>query len=424
MNEGRRTLAYVAFALLASGAAWLTTPRKPQPAAFKEVGDAFFPDFQDPNSATTLEVVEFDEATAAARPFKVTNDKGRWTIPSHHNYPADGKERLAKTAAAVIGLKRDDFRTANVADHEACGVVDPLDTKSTSSKGRGQRVTIKGNADRVLADVIIGKPVPERAGFNFVRLPAEKRVYAAHLDAEISTKFEDWIERDLLLVDREAIDQVALEDYSIDERTHQVQARDRVLLTKKDGKWDLDRVDAGQEIDNAKVTTLLTSLDELNIVGVRPKPAGLSQTLQHIQGATQITPSDVASLQSRGYYFTPDGRLLSNEGELRIRTTEGVVYTLRFGEVVYGRSEAVSAGTAGSDDKGSGPGENRYLFITAGFDPRTIPAGATDEAARREKGEKAAARLNARFADWYYVISSASFDKVHLRRKDLMHKKV
>jgi len=31
--------------------------------------------------------------------------------------------------------------------------------------------------------------------------------------------------------------------------------------------------------------------------------------------------------------------------------------------------------------------------------------------------------LNARFADWYYVISAASFDKVHLRRKDLVRKK-
>jgi hypothetical protein len=65
----------------------------------------------------------------------VTFENGRWTIPSHHGYPADGKDRLAKTAAGLIGLTKDDFRTDNVADHEACGVIDPLDNTVQTLKG-------------------------------------------------------------------------------------------------------------------------------------------------------------------------------------------------------------------------------------------------------------------------------------------------
>ena len=101
--------------MLALGA-WLTAPSVVTPDAFLDKGEAFFPDFTDPNTATTLEVIEYNEETAAARPFKVSFANGQWTIPSHHDYPADGKDRLAKTAAGVIGITKDDFRSGNVAD--------------------------------------------------------------------------------------------------------------------------------------------------------------------------------------------------------------------------------------------------------------------------------------------------------------------
>ena len=73
-----------------------------------------------------------------------SNNNGIWTIPSHRDYPADGMDRLSKTAAGVIGIKKDEFRSDNPTDHEALGVIGPLDEIETSLKGRGQRVTIKG----------------------------------------------------------------------------------------------------------------------------------------------------------------------------------------------------------------------------------------------------------------------------------------
>jgi hypothetical protein len=158
------------------------------------------------------------------------------------------------------------------------------------------------------------------------------------------------------------------------------------------------------------------------------------------------------SLQSKGYFFSRDGKLLSNEGEVEARTTDGLTYTLRFGEVVYGTGIAVTAGTSGSDAAAGGPAENPYLFVTVSFDPRFFaeppkalntdflskPDSLWTDADRANKGvhdaheewanrvgsvQKRASALNARFAQWYYVISTKSFEKLRPARGDLVQKK-
>ncbi|MFQ5876466.1 MAG: DUF4340 domain-containing protein [Acidobacteriota bacterium] len=452
MSETRRTITFAAAAVALAIVALLTSPRRVTPDAFLDRGEQFFPDFSDPNAATTLEVIEFDEETATGRPFKVTFKDGRWTIPSHHDYPADARDRLARTAAGVIGITKDDFRTDNVADHEACGVIDPLDEGVATLKGRGKRVTIRGQNGQVLADFIVGRELEDRPGFRFVRLPDQKRVYVAKMDIDISSRFEDWIDRDLLRVDRAAIDQVVLRDYSIDERTGLLDNRDTVVLTRRDGRWSANRTSSGREVDEARMSALLTAIDELSIVGVRPKPAGLTEGLRRVEDGLKVSQSEIRSLRSKGFYFTRDGRLVSNEGELEVRTTDGVVYTMRFGEIVYGRGEAVTAGTGSDDDQTGAPGENRYLFITTRFDPdlfpeprrpanldfQTRPEDEWTDADRRNKelhdaheewrrkvdrGSSLSRDLNDRFARWYYVIDAGSFDAIHLRRGDLVKRK-
>ena len=454
MSETRRTMTYAGAALLLLTLAFLTAPRHITPDAFLDRGEAFFPEFTDPNVATTLEVIEFDEETAAARPFKVTFNKNKWTIPSHHDYPADGKERLAKTAAGVIGIKKDDFRSNNVADHEAFSVREPLAQTMPTLKGRGNRVTIKGESGQILADLIIGNKLEGRANLRFVRLPDQKRVYVSRIDIDISTKFEDWIDRALLQVNQSDIEQMTLKDYSINERTGTINQRDVVILDRDQDSWKANRMSSTQEVDSTKFDALLKAIEELSIVGVRPKPAGLSQNLSRAEGGEGISQADLLSLQSKGYYFTRDSNLVSNEGELEIRSSQGVVYTLRFGEILYGTGDSVTAGTdtSNEDDQEQGPGENRYLFITASFDPNRFPEPAQtndtdflnkpeddwtdtdrknkelkdnhDEWLRKvEEGRELSDRLNTRFADWYYVISSSSFDKVHLKRSDLIKTK-
>jgi hypothetical protein len=450
MSEIRKTIVFCAVAVVLAALAFLTAPRLSTPDAFVDQGESFFPDFTDPNAARTLEVVAFDPQTGVANPFKVTFEGGRWIIPSHHNHPADAKDRLAQTAAGIIELRKDDIRTDNTADHVACGVVDPLDDPSTGLQGRGQRVTIKGEGNSVLADLIVGGAVEGRDKMRFVRLPGQKRVYASRMNMEVSTKFGDWIEKDLLQAAKDDFDSIVLQDYSIDERSGKVDEKDRVVLDKKED-WTTPGMRSDEQIAPAKLGELLGALDELKIEGVRPKPEGLAASLTRSSGNSSIGTEEVLSLQDKGYFFTRDGRLLSNEGEVQARTSDGRVYTLRFGEVVYGSGLAVTAGT-GQGGESAGPGENRYLFVTVAFDGSRFPEPTrpvntafldkpdslwTDEdrenssvyeahrswAERRNGAEKLAGDLNARFAKWFYVISSASFEKLRPSRRDLIQKK-
>jgi hypothetical protein len=351
----------------------------------------------------------------------------------------------------VIGIKKDDFRTDNVADHEACGVIDPLDETTLTLKGRGKRVTLKGQNDKVLADFIVGQQVEGAAGYRFVRVPDQKRVYAVKMDIDLSTRFSDWIETDLLQVDRQTITKVELHDYSIDENTRALRQRDILTLTRSDGTWAADKMAPDQEVDTARMNDLLLALDDLTIVDVRQKPAGLSQSLKKMTGNLTISQADALSLQSKGYYFGSNGQLLSNEGELNCETRDGVKYILRFGEVVS--DSRVDVGESGSGAEEDGPvGENRYLFITIEFNTKLFPEpdkpsdlafqdkeeGDWTEAdlenkrlhdahaawqKQVDKSRKISNDLNGRFADWYYVISATSFDKLNLTRADLVTKK-
>ncbi len=190
---------------------------------------------------------------------------------------------------------------------------------------------------------------------------------------------------------------------------------------------------------------LLAVIDSLEIVGVRPKPAGISASLQATDGQLQTTQADMQSLRSKGFYVTRSGQLMSNEGELIIQTARGIVYTMRFGEVLYGSGLSVTSGGETDPTAQTGQAENRYLFLTANFDQRYMPEperasnqafrGKADSlltsseksskvtqeahdlwASEVSKSRQIAAELSSRFAGWYYVISAASFDRLHAGR--------
>ena len=450
MSELKRTTVFGGAAVVLVALALLTAPRRAVPDAFFDVGDTFFPAFTDPETATTLEVVAFDADTAAAAIFRVTNRNGLWTIPSHHDYPADGKERLARTAAEVIAITKDDFRSNNVTDHEAFGVIDPLDDGVSTLRGRGRRVTFKGASEEVLADLIIGNPAPGPPGLNFVRVPDQSRVYAARTNIDISTRFSDWIETNLLEVERDDVNHIVLNEYQLDELSGGVRRRGEFIVDRvEQDVWTANDVPAGQEVDFVQMNLLVGGIMSLEIVGVRPKPEGLSGNLRQAFEAQTITNADLQTLQSRGFYPTQSGDMLSNEGELLVRTEEAVLYTLRFGEILYGSGNAVAIGDETSDDRETGLGENRYVLISAEFDPSGLPepprpsnrdfenrpeAQWTDaDRGNKERadlqvqwerstdtGRRRAQELAARFAKWYYVVSADSYTRVHKAREDLL----
>jgi hypothetical protein len=414
MNEYLKTLIYVIVGAAFLSLAWVARPAAPGRTVVRDTGEPFFKDFKDPLEAASLEIISFDEATGTPQAFKVARHAGVWSIPSHENYAADAENRFAGAAAALLDLAKGITVSDLPADHELYGVVDP----------------------------------------------AEADPGAVGVDKEkFSTRFEDWIEKDLLQLSSSDITGVIVRDYSVDEMGGRLIQGDGLRLSFDDTafEWSLEGLGEGEELETTKLDEMRRALDQLEIVDVHRKPAGLSSELR-AEDALQLTAEAVNSLRSRGFYIH-QGRLLSNQGETIVQTANGVQYTLRFGEIV------VTQG--GGDEAEEGDGTGRYLFVTAELDPNGIPQpdltelpdmshlidqqvaeDGEDDSARPaveeaieqararveqenqqkqqeyeqklDQGRQRARELNERFADWYYVIADDVYEKVRLRREDVV----
>lgn len=471
MNRNAVTIMFVLAAVLAIAAAVVTRPTTPNEAVYDDQGEAFYPEFTDPLAAASLEVVGYDEESGTTLPFKVEMRDGRWTIPSHYNYPADGEERLSNTAAGIIDLRKDVVQSDRREDHEALGVVDPTDETTPTFVGRGTLVKLRDDTGAELASFVIGNSVPDKEGFRYVRIPGQKRTYAVRMDVDLSTRFADWIDTNVLSLTAADVNQVIINDYKIDETTGAVDFGGAIQVDRSGSgfaDWRIADAPEGRQIDPNKMSEMMRALADITITGVRPKPASLESDLTTAQGIRLDAPTRL-SLQSRGFFISQDGRLLSNEGEVIVTSSSGVVYTLRFGEVLYGEGLDISAGTEleaeaepeaeDANAEMTAETENRYLFVTAAFAPSTLPrlppepsepmppaeeptadgvevtedeqaARAARDALRVEwrnylaarnandaleaEGRAEAERLNARFAPWYYVISGADFANIRL----------
>lgn len=521
MTSIQRTLFFVVAAVLSAGVAGYTHwSSRPKAVDWSQgIGEEFFPEFTDPNSATSLSVAVFDKKAAKTGTFSVKYEAGKWQIPSHNDYPADGKDRLKSTAASVIGITRGTLAGRNKEAHKEHNLVDPLDEAAGDTEGRGQRITLKAG-DKTLVDYIIGKKKEGTANTYYLRHADEPRFYLSELKIDLSTKFGDWIEPDLLDLRRDDIKSIILDRYSVDIVQRALTDGPKSLITRDiaTADWKVEGLDATTLKPKASViNSMLAAFDDLKIVGVRRKPPGLSATLAEGEGL-KVTQSDLDSLTAKGFYNVPGKGLLSNEGELIVSTFNGVTYVLRFGSVFTGSDieveiggEKVAAKPAaapaadGEKKDPAAPAEekkddasvkkNRFVFITAQFSPEAIgdapveptkpeepkadeaPAAAADPAKPEEakdpaapaeakegdkpaggpkpdpkveakaaydkalkeyeaqkdvykyqkkeydekvaEGEKQAKRLNARFADWYYVISEDLFEDLRVKPEDL-----
>lgn len=457
----RMTLVSVVIAAACAAGAYSMVPQPVEFKPYEDAGGLLFENFTDPSQAAFMQIVKYDDKQANFVDFKVEFKDGRWIIPSHNNYPADGTDRMGKAAASFIDVRKDIVRSDRTEDHAEFGVLDP-ESPDGESEQKGTHVVFKDEAGTVLVDVIVGKDVEGKQGFRYVRKPGEKRVYAVKLTLDISTNFADWIEKDLLKIERDDIVELVSDAYSVDEANAKIVGSDPLVVrqleipAEEEGASQPDwlpiegvTLPEGKIVDSAKVRTVIGAVDRLQIVGVRPRPQRLTTGV----------------LQSKGFFVTPDGRrLIGNEGEVQVVCKDGVVYTLYFGEVVFGEGLAV---TAGVDDGSAAKPEgeeaekkaNRYMFVDVSYDPTADRTRKADAAATGEAGDKPAAaaaeagaeakdgedkpaeaaageaelkpgeepegakralKLRQRFDKWFYVISDTSFQQIHKSKADFL----
>lgn len=399
-KDTKKTLTFILVAGMAVLVAW--EPWRPAPldtSAPAVVGQKLFPDFTNPLAAKSLEIVKFNEDTASIRDFKVAQTGGVWSIPSHSNYPADATEHMAQAATALMDLKILNVASDHPGDQREYGVItpDPKELK-VGMTGVGTRITVKDGKDKALADLVIGKQVKDQPGLRYVRRADRDQIYSVSMKTdELSTDFGAWIEKDLLKLNAFDVREVTLNDYSSQagmspqgQPVLELDKRNLIKLGYDDAKskWNLVEMQAfdekgqpqvvelaaDEELNNQKLNDLKSALDELQIVDVERKPAGLSQDLR----ASDEFLNNVEAMQSlaeRGFIAVPltrggEREIFSNEGEVTCTTKEGVKYVLRFGNLAV-TSTPDEPAADGEEPKGAAP--NRYLFVMAQFDENQIP---------------------------------------------------
>ncbi len=401
MNESAKTLLFVAIAVVVCAAAWLTGPREiEQPGSADLIGTDLIKQF-DPLAAASIEIVEFDEANAAVKPFRVerkkVKDQVRWVIPSHQDYPTDAQNQLSDAAAAVMGLPVLDLVSESSAGHAEYGVLDPdPKVRKPGDRGVGKRVVLRDEKGGELAALIIGKAVPDKPELRYVRRVGDDRVCVVKLSVDkITADFDKWIEKDLLKLNPWDITTVRVNDYRADLLRQRLEVRGRMTLEHNDaaeqkwrlvsdtaldpdsGQWKETPLADDEELDTQKLDGMKTALDDLKIVDVERKPEGLSADLK----ATGDAVANEESLVARGFVIADVGegkQVYSSRGEIRVGTKDGVEYVLRFGEVTGEESKKDEGDKKEGDaDKNgekneSAPGMNRYLFVMAQFNQDLI----------------------------------------------------
>jgi hypothetical protein len=443
MTETTKTVTFLAIAAVALLAGWASQPRIVDENVGSRVGQDLTEGFTDPGEAKRLKIVEFNEDSATLREFEVAEVDGLWTIPSKDGYPADAERQMADAATSLMDRKILAIASESAGDHEQFGVIDPLSPKlEVGQKGVGTHVTMSDIQDKPLADLIIGRAVKGATNDqHYVREANRDVVYVVEIDpSKLSTNFDDWIEKDLLKLNAWDIQQVQLNDYSAELQpvmTPQGVAiqvawdpRSELKLSYDDqnSKWtaeELKQFDKGtesytefklsdnQELNTAKLDALKTALDDLAIVDVDHKPAGLSADLKAGNDFLD-NPEARKDLRTLGFATVPnrDGskgqELISSEGEVIVTMKDGVEYVLRFGDLrldtsgdvskAAGASKATGAdhpvdATAADKAKAGDKNVQRYLFAMARFNEKAIKKPVLEELPPLpdEKAEAAAA---------------------------------
>jgi hypothetical protein len=233
-----------------------------------------------------------------------------------------------------------------------------------------------------------------------------------------------------------------------------------------------------EELNKQKLDEMKSALADLKIVDVVRKPEGLGASLEGGEDLLQYEDA----LATLGFLIVPRGGdkydIAASNGEVLVDMKDGVEYVLRFGKV-QGASgegeegklnrylfvtaqlaqstlqppelapettgagdsanppaEGARSGGGGADQANDDAGSGASSGSQSSEEGQPKEAGEDDEELarikrdnqrkldeyneKRKKAERRVAELNARFADWYYVISEDVYKKIHLGRADII----
>ena len=463
MKEATKTICFVvAAAGMLTAAVASNIANRPRPVTdFETIGQPFYPDFVKTDVARSLVVNSLDELAVKRQKFEIKQEDGLWQIPSHEGYPAEAAQRLAQTSASLMGITRDSLVGRSVADHVKFGVIDPRGEDIVDMDAVGQSITLRDANDDVLVDLIVGKEATDEGDrsspgqlmqqdeqtYYYVRRQDETNVYRIPLQIDVSTKFADWIEPDLLQIEADKVVAVKLNNYQIEQHgggmfggapTLLKKPGDQIALSRESSTddWTIEDIaEATETLKKDEVTSIVGVLDDMAIVDVKRKPTLDGQMLLDADLNYSLTPEQAKlmsvrsqeelnqlsneqklefqnlqvaigelqqDLQLRGFNFGSTGEkleLVSAGGEVQAATSDGLLYTLHVGKANASDKKEIKVAGA-TDEEKTEDGED------AAADDAQPSVPSSDEDAESDSQQES--------SDNRYVLIRVGFDESYI----------
>jgi hypothetical protein len=312
------------------------------------------------------------------------------------------------------------------------GVIEPDQEKiKPGMTGIGQLIEIRDAAGSKLARLIIGKE-DKQSGvgggsrrLRFVRKAGQDPVYRVELDtSKFTTRFGDWIEKDLLKLTPWDIRSVELDNYSLSAvesggRLEVRQQRDEKISLAYDDKESSWVLSSFETFPAKESSDPVESSDSVSVALQEDEEVD-STKLNDLRNALGALPEGDKET----------GEVAQEPGE---EASEG---NKDDGE----KSEDEKTGAEKSEDEKSAPDQEptaadllKQADEAEAAMQKAIESRRQVERENRRKqesfdekvaeGKKRVEELNGRFADWYYIVSDEEYKKIHLERKAVIKTK-
>jgi hypothetical protein len=329
-------------------------------------GDLLFPGL-----LSDINEVEKIKGSSADEQFTLTRGPEGWIVPDRFGYPANA-DKVHKLLVGAAGLKRVEPKTKKAALYPKLGLEDV-----SYESSRAVSFSFEAADDSTLASLIVGNSAPAKgdpeASAIYVRLPGDPQSWLVEGKLPKDGTLLDWLDRKVLDIGRK--------------RSREVRVRHEdgevVVVSKNtpaDKDFSLADVPSGKEIDAQwSVNDIGRALADLDLRDVRPRGA-IAADVRPVLSVTMRTFDGLRVVMD---VFKDDKESLG---------------------VLKASFEAVDQSPVGQiSDPASADGSKAP--------PRLL----APEEVRAE-----AAKLNARWRNWVYVLPDFKFDHLAKKQADLV----
>ena len=440
------TAVYLLLAIIAVAASlFLSWPEETE-GNRPEEGDPLFEEY-DPEVITEIELITFNGELNTREQVTLEKKRDIWTIREKSGYHASNTPKITQLTDSLKDRTIFEAPSDQQSDWEEFGVVDPKNEQAQSPGSYGSRLEFKDYNGNEVASLIIGKQVEGNPAQRFVRKPGKPLIYMIEYDYRLlSTDFAGWIDHNILELENKSISragkqvsQLQIHSYIINtggdgtagNSTPQRKDLYRTEFDFADEQWkhvSTERVDPTgqmakltaeqtQQFSIARLQQLHRMLAILPFTNVQQLPTNVTNTLKN----REIPTGDIAALkplEAYGFYFKDaEGGVItsqSSNGHLVVRTVDGVMYRIMFGNIIT--------------DQSADSGLKHWMLVRAEIDESMFPEvpapgdGATEQEkldfqsnqrARKQKLDAATEivnKANNEYSQWLYVVEEQYFN--------------